>query len=521
MAFTNVGAMVNARTGLPIGIINDDGQQMVDDDGQALVQEDAFYNNILLLYNDYGAPVEDDSGALLVDDNGAQIVDDDALMVDDDGTPLQIDPPSPRFTPVNQWLTAKGASLVLEDGTPFRLNGVNWSGCESRMFPGLLSVRAYKSITVGGVVKQGIVDQIAEIGFNAIRFPVCEDMVRPDAVCQSFDGISVELNPDLINYSNLPSGATVANGSALISPIQILDKIVAYAKSLGIRVILDMHCAAPNTHNELGFNGRWYTTTGPQGPSGTTLGLFNDPRSENDLISAWTLFAAHYANEPAVCGFDLINEPWDTTWDDDPMTGLPAVYERIGNAIQQVNPNALIICEGNQITQYQLPQYPSRYGTWPGWGQNLYNVHYRRVNLNIRQDKVCYSPHEYYSPTLDWTENYAFPETMPEVWTTLWGWIVQRDIAPVIIGEWGGNFSGAIPAQQKWANKLMEYLYGEMGGKVNLFHWAMVPGTGTIDANQAVVGLINQQNNDPGGSDTLWPLQVAMASRFLLGAQDV
>jgi endoglucanase len=483
--------------GLPVDLVADDDTQLVDDDGAVLIDDLAYYAQLLNL--------SDADNTLLVDDDGTQIVDDN--------------PRTAMWPTVTQWLRAEGANLVLEDGTPFRFRGINWSGFESRMFPGLLTVRAYKSVVIDGVVQQGIIDQIAAAGFNSIRFPICEDMTWPNACGQYFDGINVALNPDLINYANYNGTDENANGNAVLPPLEILDSFIAHCKSLGIRILLDMHCAAPNTQNAAGFNGRWYTTTGPNGPAGTTMGLFTDPRSEQNLLNAWLVLAERYANEPTVAAFEIVNEPWDTTWDDDPITGLPAMYERVGNAIQEVNSNVLIICEGNLITPAQLPDYPSKYGTWPGWGQNLYNVHFRRVKLKLRQDKLCYAPHEYYGPSYQWTQDYSFPETMPEVWDTLWGWIIDRDIAPIVITEWGGNFSGVLPAQVKWANRMMEYFYLEKGGLVNWFHWAMVPGNGATDATQSVVGLINQQEG-AGGSNTLWPDQLAMCQKYIEASQN-
>lgn len=495
MAIYSVNALGPSLAGNSIDLLDDDGTVMADDDGQPIVD------------------AADDYGQILY-----EVDDDGTALVDDDGTQMADDPPYVR-EPVTQWLQAKGASLTLQDGTPFRLRGVNWSGFESRMFPGLMTVRAYRSITIDGVVKQGLIDQMAAVGFNSIRLPICEDMTWDGAVCQAFDGVNVALNPDWINYDNLIDGTENANGSALLPPLEILDKVIAYAKSLGMRIVLDMHCAAPDTDNSAGFGGRWYTSTGPQGPAGSTLGMFKDPRNEQNLIDAWVTLATRYKDEPAVCGFDLINEPWDTTWDDDPVTGLPAVYERIGNAIQAVNPNVLIICEGNLVTSTDLPRYPSKYGTWPAWGQNLWSVHFRPVKLNVRQDKLCYAPHEYYGTTYDWTQSYSFPETMPEVWDTLWGWIVTTDLAPIIITEWGGNFSGNVPAQVKWADKLMHYMFNDMGGKVNWFHWAMVPGNSSDGADQTVVGLVKQLDG-VGGSDTLWPEQEAMCRRFVVASQN-
>ncbi len=488
--FNNGESLTTTQYGLPIYLLDEDGTPFVDTDGTPFIDEVLWYGDSLNLMDDNQAP--------LIDGDGTQLVDD-----------------LPQTPPNNtQWLIGIGSNLCTEDGNPFRLHGVNFGGMDSRMFPGLLSIRALKTVTVDGVEQLGMIDQAKQLGFNAIRLTCCIDMTWPNAVCESYDSVNVALNPALINYANLPAGATQANGDAVIHPLEIVDYIVECCKSLGMRLMLDMHCAAPNTDNGTGFNGVWYTSAGPNGPAGTQMGVTRDPRNEQQLIDAWVVFANRYKDEPTVCAFDLVNEPWATTWDDNPATGWPAAAERIARAIQAVNPNVLIVVEGNQITPNSLPVYPSGWGTWPLYGENLYNVRSRPITIPV-QNKLVYSPHEYYGPGYNWTESYDFPNTMVEAWDTLWGFIVTQNIAPIIIGEWGGNFTGTIPAQAKWAYKFVDYMKNNMMGRVNWFHWSMdgsFPPAGT----QSVLGLMYQTDTE---AIMPWPLQEHMVRYFVASSQ--
>ena len=84
--------------------------------------------------------------------------------------------------------------------------------------------------------------------------------------------------------------------------MQIMDMIIAYAGSIGLRVILDNHCLEPTTNGK--SNGYWFSGT----------------RSEADWIADWKFLASRYANNPTVIGADLYNEPtgtWGTGATDD------------------------------------------------------------------------------------------------------------------------------------------------------------------------------------------------------------
>lgn len=419
------------------------------------------------------------------------------------------------------WLTTEGALLRDANGEQVMLRSINWYGFEQLFVPGGMWTRPYRTITVGGVVHEGMMDEMKRHGFNSIRLLFSEDCTWPGAKPVTAAGnwnttyIDADLNPDFI----VPGTANPwAPPQPIISCMEIMDKIVAHAEVLGMRIILDLHCLAPDNDNVLGTGGKWYTTATP-GAAGATEGVRREPRSEQQAIDAWVFLADRYKNRPVVCGADLINEPHNCTWDRDPQTGVVGYYERAGAAIQAVNPNMLIICEGvaelgmNNGTVDHTPagyegtpeslggQY--RWGViWSGKLDEVARVNNVMVSLPV-PNKVVYSPHEYASwmgssaiahewfHPQDVVNNYpgpAYPENMFEVWRRQWGYLAEENIAPVWIGEFGSYFRiGGDPVSgnatsydathldldEKWISKLAEYCNTH---SIGFAYWAWNPG---------------------------------------------
>lgn len=386
------------------------------------------------------------------------------------------------------WIHADGAKLIDEDGEQVMLRSINWFGFEQIFLPQGLWGNPYKTITVEGVVHEGLIDKARRYGFNSLRLTISQDVTwfgtKPvtDGSDWNVTYVDPTYNPDLF----LPSENPWAKPQPVIDCIQIMDKIIAYAKSLGMRVILDLHTLAPDNDNFAGTHGKWYTTALP-GDVGATDGVRGEPRSEQQAIDALVFLAKRYKDEPAVCGIDLINEPHECTWDDDPLTGVHGYYERVGAAIQAVNPRIMLICEGIMgNVQFGTEGDPSTlWGTV--WSGKLDVARALPVVMPVA-NRVIYSPHEYgsYLGGYDgiahqWFEQPTYPENMFEVWRRQWGYLAQENIAPVWIGEIGSWFkAGTTPkyTQQfedldaKWIKKLGEYcdLY-----HIGFAYWALNP----------------------------------------------
>ena len=306
------------------------------------------------------------------------------------------------------YLTTKGNQIVDAKGKPVRITGINWFGFETnnQVLHGLWT-RGYKSA----------LDQIKELGFNTLRIPYSNAMLRSDAKINS---INFQVNADLQN----------------LSPLQVLDKIVEYCGHIGLRVILDRHSAKAD-----GYMGEnvWYVRGDPY-------------YTEQRWIDDWVMLAKHYAGNPTIIGADLFNEPKRTaTWgNSSPLTDWNKAAERCGNAVLAANPHWLIIVEG--VEKVGNDSY------W--WGGNLTGVAACPVVLKV-PNKLVYSMHEYPASVSSqpWFKAANYPQNLASVWDAHFGYIFKNNTAPLLLGEFGSKLKTTVDEQ--WLSKLANYLDGD------------------------------------------------------------
>ena len=145
--------------------------------------------------------------------------------------------------------------------------------------------------------------------------------------------------------------------------MQRIDQIVA-AATVGMKVILDNHTNEPGSGPQDNYgaqqpNGLWYDVGGAS--DGTDGGSNAGTVTQAKFQSDWVQVAQHYAGDDTVIGFDIRNEPTNygkgSNWGSgDPNHDLQMMYTAVGNAVQAVNPNALIIAEGSQDFSQGMPE---------------------------------------------------------------------------------------------------------------------------------------------------------------------
>ena len=254
-----------------------------------------------------------------------------------------------------------------------------------------------------------------------------------------------------------------------------LDTIVAYAGSIGLRVILDNHRSEAGETNEA--NGLWYTSAYPQA----------------NWIADWQTMATRYSaskftfnGNPTVIGMDLRNEPHlsgtgattGSCWTGDTATNgcptslttqnWPVAAEAAGNAILAINPKLLIFVEGNDC-----------YSGVCGWqGGNLIGVATNPVTLSVA-NQLVYSAHDY-GPNLyqqPWFNSSTTTASLDAVWNKYWGYISANGTAPVWLGEFGTDNtstdieSTAAGSQGQWFQSLVGYLQNNPA--INWTYWAL------------------------------------------------
>jgi len=319
------------------------------------------------------------------------------------------------WTPVAQaelgagyWHTS-GHRIEDSANQSIRIAGVNWFGLETSNFaPHGLWARGYRSM----------LDQIKAQGYNTIRLPYSNQLFDAGSMP---NGIDFSQNADLSELTGL----------------QIMDKIVAYAGEIGLRILLDRHRPDANGQSEL-----WFTVQ------------YDEAR----WIRDWTMLASRYAGNTTVIGADLHNEPHGAAcWGCGDLTrDWRLAAERAGNAILAVNPNWLIVVEG--IETYDGQNY------W--WGGNLAGAGNAPVRLDVA-NRLVYSIHDYPASVHAqlWFSMPSYPANLPALWDSKWGYLHRTNVAPVLVGEFGTRL--ATTSDQQWLTALANYL----GTGVHGIHW--------------------------------------------------
>ncbi len=158
-----------------------------------------------------------------------------------------------------------------------------------------------------------------------------------------------------------------------------------------------------------------------------------------------------YQDDPTVIGADLHNEPRDTAcWGcGDPARDWAAAATRAGDAILAVQPRWLIVVEGVQVMGD---------GTSTWWGSGLSDVRDHPIILSV-PDRVVYSAHEYPASVYPqaWFAAPTYPDNLRAIWDANWGYLVNEDIAPVFVGEFGTRYE--TESDRLWLSRLVAYLH--------------------------------------------------------------
>jgi endoglucanase len=207
------------------------------------------------------------------------------------------------------WHTS-GAQIYDANNQPVRIAGVNWYGFETTdLVAHGLTAQDYK------VILQGIKNN----GYNTVRLPFSNQMVETPGT-----------NLNISFYSNFGAMNTDLQG---LNSLQVMDRIVGYAGTIGLKVILDNHRSEAGNSAEA--NGLWYTGNYP----------------ESAWTADWQALATRYASNATVIGMDLRNEPHNANsggacWDCGGVNDWHLAAGRAGNAVLAVNPSLLIFVEG-------------------------------------------------------------------------------------------------------------------------------------------------------------------------------
>jgi endoglucanase len=229
-----------------------------------------------------------------------------------------------------RFVSVRGKTLITPSGQPLLVKGINlgnWLLPEGYMFkfknatsPRLIQTainelvgedeakRFWKAYRDNYITGEDI-EFIKDAGFNTIRVPFNYRLFVTNDDPLRLEGIGYEL----------------------------LDRVVNWARREGLYVVLDMH-AAPGGQTGDNIDDSW----------GYPF-LFESAESQQLTVRIWQKIAARYANELAVMGYDLLNEPIAHFFDTAQLNPkLEPLYRRIVTAIRVVDKNHLIFLGGAQ-----------------------------------------------------------------------------------------------------------------------------------------------------------------------------
>ncbi len=160
-------------------------------------------------------------------------------------------------------------------------------------------------------ITEADVCRVKELGFNHIRVPFSYQLFENDLYPGSYEGPGFEY----------------------------LDRIITWCRIHGVYCLLDLH-AAPGGQN----------ATPPANHATGYPGLWFHRHFQDRTVALWEAIARRYRDEPAVMGYDLLNEPVTDQLHDpwpDRKPQLNAFYRRLIAAIRAIDSQHILVVEGN------------------------------------------------------------------------------------------------------------------------------------------------------------------------------
>ncbi|RDW94966.1 glycoside hydrolase family 5 protein [Coleophoma crateriformis] len=280
----------------------------------------------------------------------------------------------------------QGRDILDAAGSRFKLASVNWyGGSDEQLIPGGLDVQHRDTIS----------ERIRALGFNSVRLPYSDEMVRSNPVIPA-DRLAA--NPDLYGAAAL----------------DVYTAVVESLTAAGVAVIVNNHITHATWCCGIDpCDAAWFNSYLPRG-------VCRVRQTEEEWIENWETIMRPLVSNPMVIGADLRNEPrglWGTMrWEQ-----WAAAAEKVGNVLQRMNEDWLIVVEGTSSSN------------------DLVGVKARPVVLEV-PDHVVYSSHVYgwsgwgsIAGPYSRREYASFADSMHENW----GYLLSEDIAPVWVGEFG------------------------------------------------------------------------------------
>lgn len=266
------------------------------------------------------------------------------------------------------FLRAEGTRLVNEEGETVLLRGCNVSGYG--VIEQWMNAFQKSSSSSGGLVCRDhytttkmFIERFGEDGAKNLWSTYQENWwsEKDFEICRDI-GMNVLRLP--FTYMNVDFEAIgdYANAGKNYD-FTFLDDFIARAKTYGLYVILDLH-GAYGSQNGKDHSG--------EVKEPAEVDFYRNEEMQALTVKLWKAIADRYKDEPAVAGYDILNEPAETTGSGTQTTTTRhfLVFDKIYKAIREVDKKHVVIIESCWDAA-NLP-HPSKYG----WENIMYSLHH-------------------------------------------------------------------------------------------------------------------------------------------------
>lgn len=331
-------------------------------------------------------------------------------------------PPPLEHTNVTNYelpLRTKGRNIVDVTGRRFKLSSINWYGASDELFvPGGLDTQ-HRTV---------IAHTIKKLGFNSVRLPYADEIVTSNP---KIEDRLIMANPDLFG----------------LRALNVLEAVTNALTDAGIAVIMNNHITSAT----------WCCGADPcdAGWANDHLGpVCRVKQTEEQWIKNWETVMLPHVHNPLVVGVDLRNEVRGL-WGTMPWAKWAAAAETCGNRLLKLNPDWLVVVEGTESAN------------------DLSGARKRPIKLDV-DNRLVYSAHIYGWSGWGSKEGRFVKRAYASFVTTMqhnWAYLLEQDIAPVWVGEFGAPHLPNVGDYNYWKN-MMKYLKSL---DADFGYWALNP----------------------------------------------